>query len=82
MPATKESDWLRITVDEFYSQKNLAEAAVEQITDGEFFVLDQESNSIALVMKHVTGNLRSRWKEFLTTDGGKTDRNRDLEFVI
>lgn len=83
MPVAKESDWLKITVDEFYSQKKLAEAAVEQITDRDFFfILDPESNSIALVMKHVAGNLRSRWRDFLTTDGEKSDRNRDLEFVI
>jgi Protein of unknown function (DUF1572) len=47
-----------------------------------FAVLDPEANSIALVMKHVAGNMRSRWTEFLTTDGEKPDRDRDREFVI
>ncbi len=53
-----------------------------QISDEQLFVtLDPESNSIALIVKHMTGNMRSRWTDFLTTDGEKADRNRDTEFV-
>jgi hypothetical protein len=67
----------------FRSLKWLAEAAVAQVADDEFFMLlDSESNSIALVMKHLAGNMRSRWTDFLTADGEKPDRDRDSEFVI
>jgi hypothetical protein len=52
-----------------------------QITDDQLFAtLDRESNSIAIIVKHVAGNMRSRWTDFLTTDGEKPDRNRDAEF--
>lgn len=63
--------------------KKLADKAIAQIKDEEFFVtLDDESNSIAVVMKHMAGNMISRWTDFLSSDGEKPDRNRDLEFVI
>ena len=63
--------------------KSQAEAAIAQIDDRQLFAtLDPESNSIALLMKHVAGNMRSRWTDFLTTDGEKPDRNRDSEFEI
>jgi Protein of unknown function (DUF1572) len=63
--------------------KKLAEKAIAQLKDEEFFVtLDQESNSAAVIMKHMAGNMFSRWTDFLTTDGEKPDRNRDMEFVI
>ena len=63
--------------------KKLAEKALEQLKDEEYFVsLDEESNSIAVVMKHMAGNMFSRWTDFLTTDGEKPNRNRDYEFVI
>lgn len=59
----------------------LAEAAIAQVSDSAFFTLiDPEANSIALVMKHMAGNMRSRWRDFLTTDGEKPDRDRDSEF--
>ena len=62
--------------------KKLAEGAMAQATDRELFaVLDREMNSIAIVAKHMVGNMRSRWTGFLTTDGEKPDRNRDSEFV-
>jgi uncharacterized damage-inducible protein DinB len=62
--------------------KKLAEDAIAQVSDDELTaVLDAEMNSIALVMKHMTGNMRSRWVDFLTTDGEKPDQNRDTEFV-
>ena len=63
--------------------KKLAEKALEQLKDEEYFIqLDEESNSVAVVMKHMAGNMFSRWTDFLTTDGEKPNRNRDYEFVI
>jgi hypothetical protein len=68
---------------EFRRLKELAEKAIAQVTDEELFRLDRpDENSIAIVVKHVAGNLRSRWTDFLTSDGEKPDRNRDAEFVI
>ena len=63
--------------------KDQAEQATAQIDDGQFFAaLDSEANSIAIIMKHVAGNMRSRWTDFLTSDGEKPDRNRDGEFIV
>ena len=63
--------------------KKLAEKAIAQLEDEEFFVtLDEEANSVAVVMKHMAGNMLSRWTDFLTSDGEKPNRNRDMEFVI
>jgi len=62
--------------------KGLADRAVAQVADEDLFTpLDGEANSIAVTMKHIAGNMRSRWTDFLTTDGEKPDRNRDSEFV-
>lgn len=67
----------------FRNYKRLAERAIEQISDTEFFAtIDDEANSIAVIVKHIAGNLRSRWTDFLTTDGEKADRNRDTEFEL
>jgi len=61
--------------------KTKADRSIAQVSDEHFFsVLDPESNSVALIMKHLSGNMRSRWTDFLTTDGEKPDRNRDREF--
>jgi len=66
----------------FRYYKKLAEGALEQVTDEQLFIsLDEEMNSIAIVVKHVAGNMRSRWTDFLTSDGEKPDRNRDSEFI-
>lgn len=74
-------NFLDETISTFRSYKKLAESALEQVSDEEFFhTIDGESNSIAIIIKHVGGNLRSRWTDFLTTDGEKPDRNRDAEF--
>jgi len=65
----------------FRYYKKLAERAMEQVSDEQLFAtLDEEANSIAIVVKHMAGNMRSRWTDFLTTDGEKPDRNRDTEF--
>jgi hypothetical protein len=67
----------------FRAYKKLADKAIAQLQDEEFFVaIDEESNSVAVVMKHIAGNMLSRWTDFLTSDGEKPDRNRDMEFVI
>lgn len=61
--------------------KTQADKAMAQIDDGQFFALiDEDANSIALIVKHVAGNMRSRWTDVLTTDGEKPDRHRDSEF--
>jgi hypothetical protein len=66
----------------FLYYKKLAEHAMEQVTDEQLFsVLDEEANSIAIIVKHMAGNMRARWTDFLTTDGEKPNRNRDSEFV-
>jgi hypothetical protein len=63
--------------------REMAEKAIAQISEEQLFrALDPESNSIALIMKHMAGNMRSRWTDFLTTDGEKPDRQRDREFLI
>jgi hypothetical protein len=67
----------------FRTYKTLGEKAIAQASDADLFVaLDPEANSIALVVKHMWGNMRSRWTDFLTTDGEKPDRNRDTEFEL
>lgn len=67
----------------FANQKGLADRALAQVDDGAFLApLSGEVDPLAVVVKHVGGNLRSRWREFLTTDGEKPDRHRDLEFVL
>lgn len=66
----------------FRQYKKLAEGAIAQVTDDQLgTTLDPESNSIAIIVKHMTGNMRSRWMDFLTTDGEKPTRDRDNEFV-
>ncbi len=63
--------------------KRLAEGALAQIDDQQFFrILDPESNSVAIIVKHLAGNIRSRFTDFLTSDGDKPWRNRDQEFII
>ena len=66
----------------FRYYKKLAEGAMEQVSDEQLFsALDEEMNSIAITVKHMAGNMCSRWTDFLTSDGEKPDRNRDSEFV-
>lgn len=70
-------------VQSFRSYKRLAERAIEQVRDEEFFAaIDPEANSISVVVKHIAGNLVSRWTDFLTSDGEKPNRNRDTEFEM
>lgn len=76
-----EQHFLDDSLRQLHKLKAQADKAIAQITDEHFFaLLDHEANSIALIMKHMAGNMRSRWTDFLTTDGEKPDRNRDGEF--
>jgi hypothetical protein len=76
------TSYLKDSLGVFRYYKSLAERAMAQLTDEQLVaVLDEESNSIAVIVKHVTGNMRSRFTDFLTSDGEKPDRRRDLEFV-
>lgn len=76
-------DYLADAVQSFRNYKKLADRAIDQVSDEEFFlVIDEESNSIAVIVKHIAGNLHSRWRNFLTTDGEKPDRDRDKEFEM
>jgi hypothetical protein len=77
------SHYLEDLISQIEKQKNLADRAIAQVTDEELFrTIDEESNSIAIVMRHVAGNLRSRFTDFLTSDGEKPDRHRDSEFEV
>src|ERR671938_567632 len=68
---------------QFTRLKKLAEDALAQVSDEELLVtLDSESNSLAIIVKHMAGNLRSRFTDFLTSDGEKPDRRRDTEFLV
>lgn len=75
------TSYLKDAIEVFRYYKKLAERAMAQLTDEQLFTaLDEESNSIAIIVKHMAGNMRSRWTDFLTSDGEKPDRNRDNEF--
>jgi len=75
------TSYVQDSIDLFRYYKKLAERAMEQCPDeGLLAALDEESNSIAIIVKHMAGNMRSRWTDFLTTDGEKPDRHRDTEF--
>ncbi len=75
------ADFLQESLSRLRTLKALAERAVAQVSDEELFRLPRpDDNSIALIMKHMAGNMRSRWTDFLTTDGEKPDRHRDTEF--
>jgi uncharacterized damage-inducible protein DinB len=78
---TAETHWIADAILQFRKYKKLGEGALAQVSDEDFFrTIDPESNSVALVVKHMAGNLRSRWTDFLTADGEKADRHRDEEF--
>lgn len=81
MTTTVAAHWLEDAARQFRKYKALADGALAQVDDADFFrTLDPESNSIALVVKHLAGNLLSRWTDFQTTDGEKPGRDRDTEF--
>jgi hypothetical protein len=75
------TSYLEDSLAMFRQYKTMGERAMEQVADDQLFAaLDEEMNSIAIVVKHMSGNMRSRWTDFLTTDGEKPDRNRESEF--
>ncbi len=75
------TSYLEDSLTLFRYYKNLAERGMEQVTDEQLVaLLDGEANSIAIIVKHMAGNMRSRWVDFLTSDGEKPDRNRETEF--
>jgi hypothetical protein len=81
MPHQLGTSYLQDSVGLFRYYKKLGDRAMAQCPDEALFItLDAESNSIAIIVKHMSGNMRSRWLDFLTTDGEKPDRNRDAEF--
>jgi len=72
---------MTVLVDELGKIKKHADKAIEQLSDEQLHVaIDPESNSVAVIMRHMAGNMRSRWVDFLTSDGEKPDRMRDQEF--
>ncbi|HSG40268.1 MAG TPA: DUF1572 family protein [Thermoanaerobaculia bacterium] len=83
MSRSPASLYLEDVVDQFRKLKDLADLALAQVRDEDLdAALDPESNSLAVLIQHIAGNLRSRWTDFLTTDGEKPDRDRDSEFVV
>lgn len=76
------AEFLSAIINAFQANKRLADRAIEQVPDDKLHIaLNEHTNSIAVIMKHIVGNLTSRWTDFLTTDGEKPGRNRDGEFV-
>jgi len=76
------TSYIEDSVALFRYYKKLGEGAMAQLTDEQLFAaLDPEMNSVAITVKHIAGNMRSRWTDFLASDGEKADRNRDCEFV-
>ena len=81
MPQPIGQHYLTDIIRQLEKLRRLADDAVWRVDDDQFFLApDPESNSIGLIMKHLAGNMRSRWHDFLTTDGEKPDRHRDREF--
>ena len=82
MPLKLTTSYLEDSLALLRYYKTLAERAMAQVTDEELLaVLDSEMNSIAVIVKHMVGNMRSRWTDFLTSDGEKSNRDRDAEFT-
>lgn len=76
-----DSPILDVVVDEFQKIKKLADKSIAQLSDEQLHTtLDPEANSVAILMRHMAGNMRSRWVDFLTADGEKPNRMRDREF--
>ncbi|WP_134701076.1 DUF1572 family protein [Ammoniphilus sp. YIM 78166] len=76
------AEYLEVVKARFLDMKKTAEKAFEQLSEEElFWSLNEDSNSIVIIVKHISGNMVSRWTDFFTTDGEKSFRNRDEEFV-
>jgi hypothetical protein len=77
-----EEEYLRITIGQFKHLKKRAEDGIRQLSEDELhWKPSEESNNIAIIIKHLSGNMHSRWVDFLTTDGEKPYRKRNMEFV-
>lgn len=75
--------YLQLVIREFQRLQSLADGAMSQLSDERFFAIPSPGdNSVAVIVKHVGGNLVSRWTDFLTSDGEKPGRNRDTEFQV
>lgn len=76
------NEYLSVALNNFRTYKSIADKALEQISEEQFhYLIDEESNSIAIIMQHMIGNARSRFIDFFTSDGEKPNRHRDQEFV-
>lgn len=76
------NEYLKIVKERFMSVKSLGDKTINQLSEEDVhWALNEESNSIAVIVNHLSGNMLSRWTDFLTSDGEKPDRNRDLEFI-
>lgn len=83
MAGMQSEIYLKDVAERFRQYKNLGEKAMAQVDDEGFFaLLGEESNSIAIIVKHIAGNQRSRWTDFLASDGEKANRHRDTEFEL
>ena len=81
METSGDSPVLAVVIDEFEKIKKLADKSIAQLSDQQLHAtIDPEANSVAVLMRHMAGNMRSRWVNFLTSDGEKPDRMRDREF--
>lgn len=76
------NDYLNIAINNFNTYKGLADKAIAQLSDEELHrTLNEDDNSVAIIMQHMIGNARSRFTDFFTSDGEKSNRNRDQEFI-
>lgn len=83
MPHQFSTSYIEDSLAVLRSWKSLTEKAMAQLRDEDFHKsIDPESNSVAIMVKHMAGNMRSRWQDFLTSDGEKPDRHRDTEFEM
>jgi len=75
-------EYLKIVIERFKSVKSLGDKTINQLSEAEiYWTYNNESNSVAIIVKHLSGNMVSRWTDFLTSDGEKEYRNRDEEFI-
>ncbi len=81
MPNESASPILTVAIEELQKTKKLADKSIEQLSDEQLYkTIDDDANSVAVLMRHMAGNMRSRWIDFLNSDGEKPDRRRDGEF--
>ena len=79
----KNETYIDLILQDVRRLKRIADRAIEQLSDESLFTaIGDDDNSVAILIKHLAGNMRSRWRDFLTTDGEKPDRHRDTEFTL